>query len=346
MTLVSNLGRKLLSTAQSHVTILLMNKSRASVKKKTIHPTMRTKRRKTKRLIGNGRRLFIMLIAIVSIGIIGSYYLLVSRAASYSAGVALYGWNPQVPAQAGQTYTFHWYVFVSNFGDLDPQLPFTARWTAGPGAGATNVSPTSGQFTVDSNFATNHSNAKDLYIQATSTSDCSVTERVTLTVYGKDGAQIASASQTAGPSGTGCPSDPTPTPTPNPNPNPNPNPGPNPNPNPNPGPGPNPNTSSSSSSARGGTSATRQGNNSNPLPSTSSQGTTRNQTKLEPSPFYDGRLYAPGSNSDGSYKDEGFGTFLATGTKKVVEGAWPYALGTVFVVSAGLVIYWRVYRKR
>jgi hypothetical protein len=53
-----------------------------------------------------------------------------------------------------------------------------------------------------------------------------------------------------------------------------------------------------SKSTNGGSTANKQSNQSNTIPSSSSQGTDNPQSEINPSPFYDGKQYDPGSDPD------------------------------------------------
>lgn len=77
----------------------------------------------------------------------------------------------------------------------------------------------------------------------------------------------------------------------------------------------------------GGASATTQGDDSSPLPSSVKQG-DQDQTVIEPSPFFDGKLFAAGSNASDSTKAVSVGGF------KLGLG-WVYLGGLAAVLALG-----------
>jgi hypothetical protein len=91
-----------------------------------------------------------------------------------------------------------------------------------------------------------------------------------------------------------------------------------------------------------GTSTNTQSNTPNTVPASSPQGDTSQQTELNPSPFYDGKQYGPGSDPI----DEKLGK-LTIGDKKLVHG-WLYVLSLVMAtILAGLsLLLWHKHRKQ
>ena len=99
---------------------------------------------------------------------------------------------------------------------------------------------------------------------------------------------------------------------------------------------PNPNKNSTGG---GGTSAQTQGNEQNQIPTSTSQGTETEQTNAEPSPFYDGKQYAPGSDPI----DETLGN-ISVGGRKIAHG-WLYLMAFGIAGSAGGYYMWWNHRK-
>jgi hypothetical protein len=90
----------------------------------------------------------------------------------------------------------------------------------------------------------------------------------------------------------------------------------------------------------GGASATTEADKPNPLPSTASQGDTTEQPEVDPSPFFDGKLFAAGSDSDGSISKD---KTVEIGGLRIGYG-WFYLLGLVVVIAGSLATYsfwWR-----
>lgn len=90
-----------------------------------------------------------------------------------------------------------------------------------------------------------------------------------------------------------------------------------------------------SSGGGGGSSARRQADTPNPTPSSSQRGDAK-QPDLEPSPFFDGQIFAAGSDADNL-------TSTVAKTGETVVEHWPIALGVLVLGgSAGLGIWkWR-----
>lgn len=88
----------------------------------------------------------------------------------------------------------------------------------------------------------------------------------------------------------------------------------------------------------GGSSANRQNNDHTVIPSTSSQG-ENHQSKLEPSPFFDGRQYKPGSDQDT------LGNTVASTGKKIAR-TWPVVLGVITLGGMAGFGYWKWKRTR
>lgn len=85
--------------------------------------------------------------------------------------------------------------------------------------------------------------------------------------------------------------------------------------------------------------AKTESNEPDSLPKTSSQG-YKKQPELQPSPFFDGKQYTPGSAPD----NRSIGSILSSSDKTIAKG-WPFAIGAVAVAGTGFAIYWRLYRK-
>lgn len=71
-----------------------------------------------------------------------------------------------------------------------------------------------------------------------------------------------------------------------------------------------------------------------PLPASSNQG-NKEQPELEPSPFFDGRQYEPGSKPDSIV------TSTVSNAGRAVTKNWPLALGTVAIIGAAGYVAWR-----
>lgn len=89
----------------------------------------------------------------------------------------------------------------------------------------------------------------------------------------------------------------------------------------------------------GGSSANKQSNRPNNVPTTSAQG-DNNQPDLEPSPFFDGKQYEPGSDPD----------LLGVNTTFSIAGhnlkyGWAYVFGLLALVGGGGYCVWRKYPK-
>jgi uncharacterized membrane protein YgcG len=72
----------------------------------------------------------------------------------------------------------------------------------------------------------------------------------------------------------------------------------------------------------------------NAVPSTTAQGTDQEQSKLEPSPFYDGKEYTPGSDS--SLEDAGVAASVFRQTTK----QWPYTVAVLLLLAIGGYVAW------
>lgn len=99
------------------------------------------------------------------------------------------------------------------------------------------------------------------------------------------------------------------------------------------GPGP------GSSGGGGGSSATRQGDQPNTTPTTSNQGDNKEEPKLEPSPFFDGKEFEKGSDSD---------TLANTvrSTSRKIANTWPIVLGVILLGGAAGYVIWRRNNQR
>lgn len=89
----------------------------------------------------------------------------------------------------------------------------------------------------------------------------------------------------------------------------------------------------------GGSTATSQSDKANTTPSSSSQG-NKPQTEFEPSPFFDGKQYAPGSDP----LDKTFGNIFV-GSRSIAHG-WIYIIAVLLVLLAGIAYYVLKVRKR
>jgi len=96
-------------------------------------------------------------------------------------------------------------------------------------------------------------------------------------------------------------------------------------------------TGSGPSGGSSGSTANKQSDQPNSLPSSSSQG-EQNQQAVEPSPFFDGKEYAPGSSVG---RDDIVKSGLARFT------SWPYLLGAAVMISGiAAAFYWYRLRKK
>lgn len=89
----------------------------------------------------------------------------------------------------------------------------------------------------------------------------------------------------------------------------------------------------------GGSSATQQSNESTAIPESTSQGSQNEQNVIDPSPFYDGKLFVPGSDESWVSTEK-----LASGTKKVIT-AWPLSVSLVIILACGAMVL-RLWHKR
>jgi len=95
------------------------------------------------------------------------------------------------------------------------------------------------------------------------------------------------------------------------------------------------NTNGNTSAGGGGSIANTPSNQPNTTPSSSSQGAETKQPELEPSPFYDGKLYEPASDPI----DETIGN-ISVGGRKIAHG-WLYLMAFGIAGSAGGLYFWR-----
>lgn len=86
-------------------------------------------------------------------------------------------------------------------------------------------------------------------------------------------------------------------------------------------------TSGGASGSSSGSTAQQQGRQQSPLPTTSTQGKVAEQPQITPSPFYDGKTYESGSDSDAV-----MGTAVKQWTKAVSAIPWLIALGVIITV--------------
>jgi uncharacterized membrane protein YgcG len=96
---------------------------------------------------------------------------------------------------------------------------------------------------------------------------------------------------------------------------------------------------SGSSSGSGGSSAVKQGTTNNTVPSTSAQGVKNAQSAVQPSPFYDGKEYAPGSD------ERLLGAKTASSILRQTKMRWPYILCAAAIVAFGGYMYLRIRRQ-
>lgn len=83
----------------------------------------------------------------------------------------------------------------------------------------------------------------------------------------------------------------------------------------------------------GSSTAQKQSNAPNPIPTASPQGDASEQPDIEPSPFFDGKDYDKGSDSDS------FGSSISkTGTKLI--HSWYYVVGAIVLGGVGGLGYW------
>lgn len=99
------------------------------------------------------------------------------------------------------------------------------------------------------------------------------------------------------------------------------------------------NQSAAGNNGGGGSLANAPDEKSNSVPTESAQG-KNTQPELKPSPFYDGKTYAPGSNSDPGVIG------VATATNPVTQKAWLYFVVGLALLAAGISAYrWRSISK-
>ncbi len=100
-------------------------------------------------------------------------------------------------------------------------------------------------------------------------------------------------------------------------------------------------TKSKSGSSSGKSSATKQGQRTNSIPSSTSQGSNTTPTVAQPSPFYDGKQYTAGSDAD----KQSAVAFLHKATV-AASYRWAIAIVTIAAISAGVTIWWRQSHRR
>lgn len=84
----------------------------------------------------------------------------------------------------------------------------------------------------------------------------------------------------------------------------------------------------------GGSDASRQADKPNTIPSAGEQGDAEEQPELEPSPFFDGQIFAAGSDTD-SLRG------ALTNTGRSVAQNWPWVLGgTITIGAVGTLAFW------
>lgn len=256
----------------------------------------------------------------ISIASFGVYQIMISSATSPSA----YAYGPltyssTTPAAPGNTYSWTFDVGVTNFYELSDNLPYQVAWNVSVGktnGGAryeavTITSQASGGFTI----TRPGNNTRTITISWRTENECGGTIYLNVTATDKNGAALKPASKgfavNAGPTCHGGedpsrPPGPTPSPTPSPTPAPAPSPSPEPSTGPslapgaapNPSPTPSPNPSPSAGTSGGGSTAKKQADQPNPIPTSSSQGDVTEQPEVEPSPFFDGKTFDKGSDED------------------------------------------------
>ena len=96
--------------------------------------------------------------------------------------------------------------------------------------------------------------------------------------------------------------------------------------------------STGSGGGGGGSSATTQSDNPNSLPSSSDQGTENKQPEVEPSPFFDGKLFAAGSDVYDNANSVSIGGFR-------LGYGWFYLAGALVLLGVGGFFTWR-YRQQ
>jgi hypothetical protein len=104
------------------------------------------------------------------------------------------------------------------------------------------------------------------------------------------------------------------------------------------GDGAQPNTvvAAQSGGGNGGSTANKQSNQPNTIPSSSSQGTDNPQSEINPSPFYDGKQYDPGSDPD----ILGVNTTFSVAGHRLKYG-WAFVLSTLILGGVGYYIWYR-----
>lgn len=94
-----------------------------------------------------------------------------------------------------------------------------------------------------------------------------------------------------------------------------------------------------SGGSSGGSSANRQSDRQNPIPVSSEQGSQDNQPDLEPTPFFDGKQYAPGSLQDTLAK-------TTSGVKAKVVKYWPVLIGILLLLGVLGWMAWKNYKQK
>lgn len=92
----------------------------------------------------------------------------------------------------------------------------------------------------------------------------------------------------------------------------------------------------------GGSSATTQSDADNATPSNTDQGDATEQPKVEPSPFFDGKLFAIGSDSDANIQKD---KTVGIGGLRFGYG-WFYLLGLLILLGVGGWFGWKWWQKR
>lgn len=103
-------------------------------------------------------------------------------------------------------------------------------------------------------------------------------------------------------------------------------------------PAPSPQTAPTTSA--GGT-ATKQSEDPAPTPSTASQGSAPEQAKAEPTPFFDGKLFAIGSDND----EHAFSSLLTSYNKKLAIGWYVVVMILILIVGSFVFSYSRQKRR-
>lgn len=100
-----------------------------------------------------------------------------------------------------------------------------------------------------------------------------------------------------------------------------------------------PTTKSKTSTSGSGASATKQSNTQGSVPNASSQGSSTDQTSITPSPFYDGKLYTSGSQTDASKA-------ASLLSRSLQPQKWWLAIPLLLILGGVGLLVWRLKRRR